>query len=92
MLPSVHSGGKGLSKKGVRSLPGKENINKDILDISVVFVAKAQRVGTLRVEHVKWGMVSDEEAGRNLVNHFKKLKIHPAGNGHLLEVAGKCKV
>ena len=88
----MHFGGEGLSKKSVRSLPGKENINKDILDISVVFVTKAQRVGTLRVEYVKWGMVSDEEAGRNLVNHFKKLKIHPAGNGQLPEVAGKCKV
>lgn len=44
VLPVLHFGGKGLSKKTVRSLPDKERINRDLLDISIAFVDKAQKV------------------------------------------------
>lgn len=30
-------------------------------------------------------MISDEKAGKKLVNFLKKFRIHPAGNGQLLE-------
>lgn len=43
VLPVLHFGGKGISER-VRSLPGKESINRDLLDISIAFVEKAQKV------------------------------------------------
>lgn len=43
VLPVLRFGGKGISKS-VRSLPGKESISRDFLDISIAFVEKAQKV------------------------------------------------
>ena len=42
VLPVLRFGGKGISKS-VRSLPGKESISRDLLDISIAFVEKAQK-------------------------------------------------
>lgn len=44
MLSVLHFGGKRMSKKNVRSLPDKESINRDLLDISIAFLEKAQEV------------------------------------------------
>ena len=39
-LINLEKDGKGISKS-VRSLPGKESISRDLLDISIAFVEKA---------------------------------------------------
>ena len=43
VLLVLHFGGKGISES-VRSSPGKESINRDLLDIFIAFVEKAQKV------------------------------------------------
>lgn len=73
-------------KQEEREAADEENTHKDILDISIVWGEKVLRVGILGAEHVKWGLVSSEEAGRDRENLFQKLGIHSAGGGQSLEV------